>query len=357
MASPEIATSSSNVGDDVSTRPTLLLDPTPRTVSDIFTPDALSSLNQLFTVIERGNTLASAFYSEHLPTATFVVGQPELSTADIAGAEKLKAIINVEGNFLQNMDYAACFSRNIRILTISPVFAQPVAELALGLALSLARDIPAAHQAFVDGCEQYGLAGNGHARTLKGCNVGFVGFGDLGRSILDTLSGFTPNVRIYDPWISPEALARQSLASCSLQEVLSESELVFVVATVTPDSLHLLGANEFKKIRKGTLLILLSRADVVDMDAFLEACRSGHIHAATDVFPQEPMPLSHPIRSTPNLLLSAHRAGALQSALYEIGERTLADLKLMKQGLPPQNCKRAEPELVGMMLSKPVTRS
>jgi phosphoglycerate dehydrogenase-like enzyme len=110
-------------------------------------------------------------------------------------------------------------------------------------------------------------------------------------------------------------------------------------------------------MKKHALFVLMSRAEVVDFDAMVQACASGHIKAATDVFPEEPLALDHPARSTSNLVLSAHRAGALKSALLEIGERTLADLRLMAKGLPPQNCKRAEAELVSRVRSKPIDKS
>ena len=67
--------------------------------------------------------------------------------------------------------------------------------------------------------------------------------------------------------------------------------------------------------------------------------------------------MDHRLRVTPNIILSAHRAGALSCELQETGDRTLADLMLMAEGLPPQNCKRAEHELVGRMRSKPVKKS
>jgi phosphoglycerate dehydrogenase-like enzyme len=110
-------------------------------------------------------------------------------------------------------------------------------------------------------------------------------------------------------------------------------------------------------MKPGTLLLLLSRAEVVDLDAMINACNAGHIRVAADVNPEEPMSLTHPIRSTPNLILSAHRAGALDSASLEIGDRAVADLTLMGKGSPPQNCKRAEPEIVVKLQSKPVTKS
>lgn len=338
-------------------RPVVLLDPHPRTAQEIFTDESLSELRSKFDVVERRDEEPTLFYKNNLAKAHFVVGQPPLSTEAIASAASLLAVVNVEGNFLQNMDYDACFARNIHVLSISPVFAQPVAEMALGLALSLARDIPGSNAAFKQGEEEYGLASNQNARLLKNCRMGFIGFGDLGRAILSTFSGLSPEVRIYDPWLSPEVLARESLRSCPLDEVLSRSDLVCVVASPTSDNHQFLGANEFNKMAAGTIFLLLSRADVVDMSAMMTACNSGHISAATDVFPEEPLPLDHPLRTTKNLVLSAHRAGALQSSLYEIGDRVIADLKLMSRQLPPQNCKRAEPELVGMMQSKPVSFS
>lgn len=338
-------------------KPTVLYDPSPRTTADIFDPDSYKQLLSEFNVIERDDIEANHFYEEHLPECDFIVGQPALDTELLQSAKHLKAIINVESNFLQNMDYQHCFRNQVHVLTVSPVFAQPVAELALGLTLSLARDIPEAHARFVKGREQYGLSGNQSAMLLNRCNLGFVGFGDLGKAILRTFSGFSPVVRVFDPWLSDAMLAREGLIATTLDDVLQSSDVVMVVATVTDESAELIKAEHFDRMKQQALFVLMSRAEVVDFEAMLKACESGHIKAATDVFPEEPLAKDHPARLTPNLILSAHRAGALSSALLEIGERTLADLRLMAKGLPPQNCKRAEAELVTRVRSKPIDKS
>jgi phosphoglycerate dehydrogenase-like enzyme len=103
--------------------------------------------------------------------------------------------------------------------------------------------------------------------------------------------------------------------------------------------------------------VLLSRAGVVDFDALMAAVRSGHIKAATDVYPIEPLPLDHPVRQMENFVHSAHRAGALDIAFKQMGRMVLEDLDLLDRGLPPLACKRAERETVGRMRSKPVTRN
>ena len=76
--------------------------------------------------------------------------------------------------------------------------------------------------------------------------------------------------------------------------------------------------------------------------------------AATDVFPEEPWPAEHRLRRLEGILLSAHRAGALDEVFKRIGELVLADLALILQGLPPMMCKRAEPETVARLRSMPV---
>ena len=100
----------------------------------------------------------------------------------------------------------------------------------------------------------------------------------------------------------------------------------------------------------------MNRAAIVDFESLTKYTYEGKIRVATDVFPDEPLPLNHPIRSSPNVLLSPHRAGALSSALLEMGDYILEDLTLMEQGLPPLNCKRAELETVVSLRSKPVEK-
>ena len=82
----------------------------------------------------------------------------------------------------------------------------------------------------------------------------------------------------------------------------------------------------------------------------------GRIRVATDVFPVEPTPPDDPIRATPNMLFSPHRAGALRFALREIGTRALEDIALIARGLPPVACRRAERETVARMRSMPVAK-
>jgi phosphoglycerate dehydrogenase-like enzyme len=243
------------------------------------------------------------------------------------------------------------------VLNVSPVFAEPVAEVALGMALSLARGIDRSDRHFRQGVEKYGLDANREAYSLFRQNIGFIGMGDLGKAILPLLAAFKPRVRAYDPWLPPEYLRALGCEPASLDEVLTRSRVTFVVAGVTSQNQGFLGASEFASMPDGASLVLVSRAGVVDFDAMLDAIESGHIRVATDVFPQEPLPANHRARRLDGILLSPHQAGAMDNALRQIGKLAVADAELIARGLPPIMCKVAQPETVALFRSKPVTKS
>jgi len=335
----------------------ILHDPHPRRTEEIFSPANLRRFQSTYTVHEVQHASRDDAYDEYLPQVDIVIGQQTMDRDRLDRARNLRAIFNVETNFLPNIDYEHCFARGIHVLAPSAVFAEPVAEMGLGLALSLARDIHTAHADFLMGQEKYGLDGNVHVQLLTGADMGFIGFGDIGRALHQLLKSFRPRLRVFDPWIPDSMLVRMGVEPATLDEVLRTSRFLFVVASVTSENQHLLDAKRLARMPDGSSLILLSRAALADFHSLANEASSGRLRIATDVFPHEPVPNDDPLRSVRGMLFSAHRAGALTSALQEIGARVLDDLELISRGLPPLSCRRAERETVGMMRSRPITRT
>ena len=338
-------------------RPTVISVPEPRSLELILSKDNEAKLRRDYQIVEGQGPTVAKVVAEHIAEASFIIGQPELPRPLLQQAKNLKAVLNVESNFLDNMDYGYCFSQGIHVLTTGKVFAVPVAEIGLGLALSLERNISGADRAFRAGKELWGGDGNGDARLMSGGNIGIIGFGDLGRALNKLLAGFRAKVRVFDPWLPASLLDEHGVEATSLDDVLSKSDVIFVVASVTSSNGGFLGAAEFAKMRKGTSFVLLSRAGVVDFDALMSSVKSGHIRAASDVYPEEPLAPDHPVRSLEGFVLSAHRAGALDVAFKQMGQMVLDDMTLMMRGLPPVSCRRAERETVGLMRSKPVSKN
>ncbi len=336
----------------------ILVDPLPRTLDLIMAPDVRERLERLGdVVISEDRQMPADQVEELLPETVLIFGQTDMPKERLAKAAKLKAIINVESNFLPNIDYQTCVERGIWVITPAAAFASPVAEAALGMALDLARGITKADREFRAGVEEYGLAGNRDTFRFAGASVGIIGFGDLGRQLRELIRPFRNTVRVFDPWLPTEIIRSADCIPATLDELLSESQVVFVFASVTTENEGFLGAREFQLMKPGSAFLLMSRAAVVDFPAMLKAAEMGHIRVATDVFPVEPVLADDPVRTMPDVLLSAHRTGGTRDAFFALGSMAVADAELIMRGLPPQLCRRADPATASRLRSKPVSVS
>src|SRR5579864_4113464 len=117
-----------------STSKCIFLAPAPRIVTDIFDENDLHRLRAIGdVVIHEGGPVTDEIFEESTAKAEIIIGQIDLPEPRLKRATSLRAVFNVEGNFLPNIDYSYCFRHGIRVLNISPVFAEPVAEAALGI--------------------------------------------------------------------------------------------------------------------------------------------------------------------------------------------------------------------------------
>jgi phosphoglycerate dehydrogenase-like enzyme len=335
-------------------RPVVILQPAPQRSDRVFTAAARRELEHSFRVVDLSDDHDPGSFDQVLPEAFAIIGQPDLPAERLARAVRLRAICNVEGNFFPNVDYAGAFARGIHVLGCGPAYAQAVAEYALGLALDVARGISREDRAFRSGTERYVLDGNADAVLLRGAAVGLIGYGNLGRALRPLLEAFAVDLRVHDPWLPDRALIDLGLLPASLTGVLRLSRFVFVLATVTADSEHLLGPGELAQLPDGARLILVSRAAVVDYDALWAELASGRILAGVDVWPLEPVPADDPFRRLEGLVFSGHRAGGIPQAFSLIGEMVVDDLRQIARGLPPVRMQVAARELVGRYRNRPV---
>ncbi len=337
-----------------SRKKTVVACPFPQSLETVFLPEHLEELKSVtdFRFLGDG-PVDEKILDKHIEEAFALIGQMPLPLERLEKARNLKVIFNVEGNFYQNIDYNYCFSRNIYVLNCGAVYAKPVAEMGLGFAIDLARGITREDRFFRAGRETYLGAGCRDSILLSGSEVGLVGFGNLGRALMELLQPFGCRIRIYDPWLPDNVIQEAGGEPVALEELLSSSRFIFVLSAATSENRNFLNHDKLSLIRKDSFFILLSRAAVVDFDALEALTSQGAFSAAVDVFPQEPMPSDHPVRKNENIILSPHRAGGIPQAFSLIGEMVLDDLKLLLRGLPPVRMQKAVFETVMRMESKP----
>jgi phosphoglycerate dehydrogenase-like enzyme len=338
-------------------KPKAIVDPHPRTLNLLFNRDDLKRLKSLVNMtVWEGSRVPAEVLEKQLPKASVVIGQTDLPRERLERAKELKVIINVEGNFQPNIDYEYCFEHGIHVLGTGVAFGKAVAEMALGLAIALARGIPEGDRLFRKGKEVYGRFSNQDSFLLSDAEIGLIGFGNLGRGLIKLLTPFQCPIRVYDPWLPAQWLEEFGMIPSSLEDLLASSHIVFVLAGATAENRAMLDRRKLNLMKKGACLVLVSRASLVDFEALTGKLARGDIRAAVDVFPEEPFPKNHPIRKLDNVILSAHRSGSLPSAYRLMGEMLVDDLAQILKGLPPLRLQRAERETVDRFRSMPVKK-
>jgi phosphoglycerate dehydrogenase-like enzyme len=326
----------------------VLLDPAGRKMREIFNDEDLESLRTWFDVVWAKDEPIPLEAFEREKNNLFAVVCCGWRFGGVEEMPELRVILEVGGGLPNpsRLDYATCFKRGIRVLSCAPAFGPMVAEMCLAMALDCTREVSLGDRLFRAGAERYLHVGNEHTFTLYRRRVGFVGFGGLARNLKPLLEPFQCSISVYDPWLTESYLRGFGVTPGSLEEIMAESDVIFVLAVPTSGNKSMISRRHLELIKPHRVFVLMSRSHVVDFDALTDLVVRGRFKAAIDVFPEEPLPKGHPIRKAESAVLSAHRAGSVEEDLRLIGRMVAEDLEAMNAGLPPQRMQRAEPELV-----------
>jgi phosphoglycerate dehydrogenase-like enzyme len=327
----------------------IILDPHFRQIARTFTEEDLERLTQMAEVIwGRDEPMPPEAIAEVKDEVVAVVSA-NWRHGDVREFPRLRAIMEVSGRFpdFDTLDYEACFARGIRVLSCASSFAPVVAEMALALALAGARQVASGDAAMHTGSEIWWKPeSTANTFTLFDQVVGFIGFGSIARVLKALLAPFRCPIQVYDPWLTNAFLRTQGVAPVALGTLLETSKVIFVLAAPTESNQAMLNRERLERIPPDALLVLISRAHVVDFDALTDLLMVGRLKAAIDVFPIEPLPPDHPIRNAPNTILSAHRAGGTAEGQPFIGSMVVNDLEAILAGNPPQQMQVAQPEII-----------
>ncbi len=303
-------------------------------MAELFSQGTLLALREEFDVIwGRDEPISSDAFDAAWPSASALISATPTVTRRMLGeAPKLRAVIEVSGAFPDTIDYKACAARGVEVLSCAPGFRESVAEMGLAMALAGARGLVAEHEAFRTGNEGWLQENPATDFSLHGSRIGFVGFGQIARELTGLLAPFRPRVRAHDPWLAQEDVDQFDVELCRLEDLLKWSRCLFVTAVPTSRNKALISADMLALLPDHALVVLLSRAHLVDFDALVAAAMTGRIRVAVDVFPVEPLPQDHSVRQVSNVILSPHRAAAVQGGRHLIGDMILTDLKAMCSG-------------------------
>ena len=332
----------------------VILDPHIRRLDNIFSPEDLERLHAIVDVVWAKDDPMPPDEIEAVREEVIAVIAGTWRHGDVAQFPRLRAILEVSGGFPRPdaLDYATCFARGIRVLSCAHAFGPAVAEMGLVMAIAASRQLVWNHEAFRTGNANWSHTDFGDTFTLYDKPVGLIGFGGLARSLMPLLAPFRCPVQVYDPWMTDTYLRTQGVTPVDLDTLLSTSRFIFVLALPTPSNQAFLTRGHLGKISPDAVFLLLSRSHVVDFDALTEMLLEGRFRAGIDVYPEEPLPMDHPIRQAPNTIFSSHRAGAIHEALRTIGRVVVDDMEAISLGLISQEMQVAQPEFIRLATSR-----
>jgi len=233
----------------------------------------------------------------------------------LESAPKLR-VIGRAGVGVDNIDTAAATHRGIVVMNTPGANAVAVAELTLGLMVSLARSIPRANVTMHAGkWDKKSLQGS----ELRGKTLGIVGLGRIGLEVARRALSFGMDIIGYDPFVAPIIARENSVTLVPIDEIFKTSDYLTLHVGLTTQTEGLINATSLAIMKKGIRIINCARGELIVEQALADAIKSGHIGgAALDVFHQEPLKES-PFYSLDNVILSPHIAGATDEAQEAIG--------------------------------------
>jgi len=254
----------------------------------------------------------------------------------IEAMRRAKVIIRY-GIGVDNVDLAAAREKGIPVCNIPDYCINEVADQTLAFLLAQTRQVLPNHRLIAEG--KWGLAGSlAGMRALRDQTVGVVGYGRIGRAVVERLIPFGCRVLVHDPLMVQGPVGGSAVTAVPLAELLAQSDIVTLHCPSLDSTKKMINRQSLAQMKPGSLLINVGRGDLVDPDALLESLQSGHLGGASlDVFDPEPIPAGHPIRTLPNVVLASHIASASPRAVRTLRESVAKIAIAVHRGEVPPN--------------------
>ena len=320
------------------TRPNVLVLASDVLFQHFFSDDSLAKLGEVTSFTRSSLREDSPELRGEIASADVLITtwhSPFLTREMLGEEPRVKLIAHCGGEVKSRV--AEEIFRFVTITNAADPMARGVAEMSVGLMLSLVRRIPEYATEMRDGVirtNEYVSEGE----TLFGRSVGIVGFGRIGRALARLLKPFGVDMLVSDPYAQREAATACGVTVVELDELVSSCSVVVLCAALTPETRGMFDARRLSLLRDGSFLINVARGALIDMEALLHELRMGRITAALDVTdPLEPLPADHELRKLPNVTLTPHIAAGGIEMRREMGAAAVDEVVRFATGQQPLN--------------------
>lgn len=255
-----------------------------------------------------------------------ICGDDRITPKVLDQAKKLKTIVKW-GTGIDSIDKIAAEARGISVFRTPGAFTEPVADTTLALILAFSRRL-IDNDAILknDGWDKpqcFGL----FERT-----IGIIGYGDIGKAVAKRLKGFGSTVLVNDVCsLDSSMLAKEGVVSATKEEIFKKADFITLHSDLNASSRYLLNENSFNQMLKKPVIINTARGPLVEENALVHALQNKKISGAgLDVFEEEPLPLTSPLRRYTNVLLSSHNSNSSPASWDRVHKRSV---EMLVEGL------------------------
>lgn len=257
----------------------------------------------------------------------YIAGLDQIDRAALEGADRLK-VISRYGVGVDNVDLAAAREKGIVVTNTPGANSASVAELALGMMLALARQIPQA-----DAAARRGEFPRMSGISLEDKTVGILGLGAIGKQLAKRLAGFNCRILAYDPYLDADFAQAHQVTYLPMEGVLAECDFLSLHLPLTAETRQMVNHSFLAGMKPGAFLINTARGDLIDEAALAEALHSGRLRGAgLDALVEEPPALDNPLLAFPNLILTPHLGAQTDGATANMGWWALVDCLAVLRG-------------------------
>ncbi|MGO4679100.1 phosphoglycerate dehydrogenase [Microbacterium sp. 2MCAF23] len=264
--------------------------------------------------------------------AVLIRSATKIDAEALSHAPVLKVVARA-GVGLDNVDIKAATAAGVMVVNAPTSNIVSAAELTVGHILSLARRIPAAHASL--------SAGEWKRSSYTGAElfektVGIVGLGRIGALVAARLAAFDMRVVAYDPYITSARAQQLGVQLLSLEDLVAESDFLTIHMPKTPETTGMIGAEQFRAMKKTAYVVNVARGGLIDEEALLVALQNGEIAGAgLDVFTSEPPvegSAARALTAQPNVVVTPHLGASTDEAQEKAGVSVARSVRLALGG-------------------------
>jgi D-3-phosphoglycerate dehydrogenase / 2-oxoglutarate reductase len=257
-------------------------------------------------------------------------------TARVLSELKNLKVIGRFGVGLDTIDVEAATRAGVRVTYVPDSNIDEVSTHAVAMILALARRLKTFDAAIRAGRWDAMVDGAGMTRPDRQ-TLGLIGFGQIGRLTAQKARAFGYSIIAYDPYMPAERITAGSARSVSLDELFAQADIISLHVPATPETRNIIDANALSRIKKGAIIVNVSRGGLIDEAALAEAITRGHIAGAgIDTFAQEPPSPDNPLLALDKVIVSPHAAHYSTQSYEEVRSKVFADVAAVLKGEKPR---------------------